>query len=841
MHNKNCSKTMANGQWNIILTRLGVDSSSLDGKHHPCPSCGGKDRFRFDNKGGDGTYICNQCGAGDGFSLIKKLFNCSFKDAAFKADETMSCVDIAPARIEVMKEQQAAQGREAEVAKAFAKAWKGYDIAEDHTYLKAKGVKAYGLRIHNDKLVIPIKINRNISSLQFINSHGSKMFGKGGCTSGGFHGITGDEEGVLAQIIICEGYATGASVREATGSHVAVAFTAGNLYKVALAIRKKRSDITIIIAADNDQKTAFNPGVVEATKAANAVAGLVAIPRGKKGCNIDWNDVHKEQGLAAVKAGIKRAVTPSEDSAEYPLCDFGKVVKGQKEALPSLPTPPSAPFVNSKEWGNPEPLPSSLLPIPAFNPHLLPDVFKDYVLDVVERTCCPIEFVAVSIMTALGGVVGKKCSIHPKANDDWLVVPNLWGALVGRPSTMKSPSISAGTAGVDMLVKRAEAAYANDCEKAEISKLVYEAEVRELKRRVAEAVRNKKPIPTHPVDKPTIPIETRYITNAGSVEKLIKLLSENENGIIQLRDELMGWMKSMDVINSEDARSFYLEAWNGTGSSFSYDTMTHGHLCLNTGPCVSVLGGIQPSKLAGLVYSSEHGQAGDDGMLQRFQLLVYPDNMDSFEYRDRKPNQQLAQSMKNIFASAINVSGKARFAEGAQVIFVDWYTNLMKRMPAEEHAGVEAHLSKYPQLMPALALLIHIANNGDKALTSVSKEAALKAVDWCSFLESHARRIYGMSDLVGVDAARKIIDRVIDGRLSNPFKLGSLYKLNITGAKTSEQARKILELLEAYGWARVEQTSTGGRPSTICTIHPRACFFSKHPPDPLVKVGKGSK
>src|SRR4051812_175994 len=70
------------GRWPGILTALGVSSKALRNKHGPCPMCGGKDRFRFDNKGGRGTWICSHCGAGDGIELVKRFLNREFKDAA---------------------------------------------------------------------------------------------------------------------------------------------------------------------------------------------------------------------------------------------------------------------------------------------------------------------------------------------------------------------------------------------------------------------------------------------------------------------------------------------------------------------------------------------------------------------------------------------------------------------------------------------------------------------------------------------------------------------------------------------------------------------------------------
>jgi putative DNA primase/helicase len=72
----------ARGRWHGILTELGVSPKLLENRHGPCPLCGGNDRFRFDDKGGRGTWICNNCGAGDGPELVKRLAHVDFKEAA---------------------------------------------------------------------------------------------------------------------------------------------------------------------------------------------------------------------------------------------------------------------------------------------------------------------------------------------------------------------------------------------------------------------------------------------------------------------------------------------------------------------------------------------------------------------------------------------------------------------------------------------------------------------------------------------------------------------------------------------------------------------------------------
>ncbi|MHB2265681.1 toprim domain-containing protein [Aliihoeflea sp. PC F10.4] len=79
-------KDRAVGRWHGILSGVGIPSKMLRNKHGPCPTCGGKDRFRFDDKGGRGTWICSHCGAGDGIELVKQFLRCDFRAAAVEIE-----------------------------------------------------------------------------------------------------------------------------------------------------------------------------------------------------------------------------------------------------------------------------------------------------------------------------------------------------------------------------------------------------------------------------------------------------------------------------------------------------------------------------------------------------------------------------------------------------------------------------------------------------------------------------------------------------------------------------------------------------------------------------------
>lgn len=175
------------------------------------------------------------------------------------------------------------QARDEEAARVQAGAaerarrlWDGAKPAtDDHPYLRAKGVHAFGLRTLRDQLMIPARdTDGRLCTLQFIGPDGSKRFLTGGRIKGCYYAI-GLPRGVL---LLAEGYATSATLHQATGHAVAACFNCGNLLPVARALRAKLPHIQIVVAADNDINTTGNPGLTAARAAARAVAGCVAVP-----------------------------------------------------------------------------------------------------------------------------------------------------------------------------------------------------------------------------------------------------------------------------------------------------------------------------------------------------------------------------------------------------------------------------------------------------------------------------------------------------------------------------------------------------------------------------------
>ncbi len=173
-----------------------------------------------------------------------------------------------------------------------------------HPYLNAKGVQPHGVREEADgTLLVPMRdTTGKLWNVERINpaDFKDKRGLSGGKRTGCFHSIGKIKDN---RLVVCEGYATGASIFEATGDAVAIAFNAGNLEPVAQALRAKYAVLQIVLAADDDYQTEGNPGLTKARDAANAVAGYLAVPDfgdNRPENATDFNDLHQTSGFDSV-------------------------------------------------------------------------------------------------------------------------------------------------------------------------------------------------------------------------------------------------------------------------------------------------------------------------------------------------------------------------------------------------------------------------------------------------------------------------------------------------------------------------------------------------------------
>ena len=518
--------------------------------------------------------------------------------------------------------------------------------------------------------------------------------------------------------------------------------------------------------------------------------------------------------------------TPQEVSSKWASFDHNKPGNITVATLFHL----AKDYSNTDSWSKPTPLPSGLTPVEKYSNDLLPVVLRDFVDDIAERMQCPPDFPAVSLMVSLATLIGRRCGIYPKREDDWLVVPNLWGVVVGRPSLMKSPAIQQAMRPLEALTKEMGKKYSVEKEFFELAAEIYAGKKEAWKKGVRTAAAEGKSTETLlPPEKPLPPVEQRLRTSSGSVECLIKLLDDNPNGLLVFRDELTGWLKNLDKPGKEGDRQFYLEAWNGNGASFDYDTFTHGHLH-SDGLCLSMLGSIQPGPLSSLIVSAAKGGGGDDGMVQRFQLMVYPDNRAKWRNVDRLPNSEAKEKVDQIFQrlSAMKfpgVSGEIsalHFDAAAQDFFDRWREEHENKVLNEASPAIESHLAKYRSLIPSIALLIHLSDVvvRNAVLTPVTLEAITCARAWCDYLESHARRIYGMQVVFEVEGAKSLLQKLSKGELQCPFTVRQVHRKHWSSLATPQEAEAACSLLVDHGYLREVEIIGKGRPTVQYKLNP---------------------
>ena len=491
----------------------------------------------------------------------------------------------------------------------------------------------------------------------------------------------------------------------------------------------------------------------------------------------------------------------------------------------------------------PDPLPPPLENVPPLDAGIIPEPLRLWLTDIADSMQCPVEYPAIAALTALGAVIGNLVVVKPKARAGWIEVPNLWGAVVGDPGVMKSPAVSEAL----RFIKEIEKEKAADFESAKLEnafeKESREAQKKEIRRQLEQY---HKPAPPNTpdgdrVDKDVLKKrfmeleaipdikQTRLWTSDATIEKLGELLKENPRGLFNIRDELAGVFANFDKQGREGERTFFLEAWTGRDSN-NVDRMTRAIHVANL--TLSIFGTIQPAIIEPLLHNTKKA----DGLSQRFQLLVYPDILPDYKYTDRPP--QGVDNARKIFTRLYNLDAEKfdrltddaggfhfmQFDDEAQEFFIEWFTDLNLRLRRDDFGSMalKAHISKYSGLMPSLALIFQLVENVggvDDGKRISLKNAKLAAV-WCSFLEKHARRLYGMAINSEYTVARLILEHLQSGRLPNEFSVRSVYRKHWSGLTSLPELKAGIEVLEEYGWIFERRGETAaGRPKIEYVAH----------------------
>jgi hypothetical protein len=495
------------------------------------------------------------------------------------------------------------------------------------------------------------------------------------------------------------------------------------------------------------------------------------------------------------------------------------------------------------DWEKPNVIETKTPAVQVLSPELIPESLRPWLADVSHRMQTPPDFATVSALVIIGSIIGAGCAIRPKRLDDWEVIPNVWGACIGRPSVvLKSPSMKEPM----QLLERLQADYGEQYEQekagAEFDGLAAKAMLDDVKSQLSQKAKGKgNDRVVNPGDLQKLkadyleltqnatpePLRRLFKTNETSIQSMTLLQSQNPRGILVFRDELIGLLDKWDREDGADERAYFLEGWNGNGS---YTDCKIGRGITDAKQiCISLLGGIQPDKLKRYLYQAMQGN--NDGLMQRLQLAVWPDEPESWQLVDTYPNKADKQRAYDILQALaeldFNQCGAMqsdyddrpyfRFEDAGQAVFNEWLTELQTiKLKQEENPLMVEHFGKFRSLMPGLSLIFHCIDIADgKASGNVSATAARMAVEWCKYLESHARRVYAMAESPEHEAAVRLADKIKAGCLPSPFTCKTVYDKGWHGLKDRHEVEAACNILIDENWLMMERkpaTGNRGRP-----------------------------
>ncbi len=495
----------------------------------------------------------------------------------------------------------------------------------------------------------------------------------------------------------------------------------------------------------------------------------------------------------------------------------------------------------NENWPDPTPLPIGLLPVPVFDRELLPHAVGRWVADIAERMQVPGEFVAVPAMVAAGATIGNRLGIRPMRYDDWRVVPNVWGCIIGRPGTMKSPAVGQALAPLEAIQARAREEYGAAMKAWEAGAIERELRADAVKAAARTALKNNPNASLSNLDanQPEAPTLRRHIANDTSYQALGELLIENQRGLLVHRDELVSLLRALDRDDASEARGFYLTGADGV-AAYTFDRIVRGKNIHIPTVTISMLGSAQPGTIRDYASAAIRGGRSDDGLIQRFGMLVWPDQQSAWRQNDRWPDGEARTAARDAFerlnrlapldigasCDRLDLEGRhpfLNFDEEAQVLFSDWRQGYEVRLRSgDRHPALESHVAKYRKLIPSLALIHHLVDGGTGP---VRKAALLSALAWSEFLEAHAERFYTAASNSVADGAATILRHIRRGALSERFSAREVHRREWTNLADRERVGNALDMLSEHGFVREIEAPTsvrGGRPTTHYLVNPKA-------------------
>ena len=661
-----------------------------------------------------------------------------------------------------------------EASKKAGNEWLNAEEPGDHVYLQEKGVGSYGLMVQGDRLLVPLRdLSDKLWSLQKILPDGKKNFLSGGKVDSCFHLFGKEPDKVLC---VAEGYATAATIHEATGYAVAVAFNAGNLLPVSKQVRDKYPETQLIICADDDWKTEGNPGLTKAKDAALETGAYLAVPdfgESRGNGETDFNDLLRVKGLDAVRTGVViNRLNPQDPKKKTDVANLAAL---------------------ASSWvSEPEPVLPFTKQSPPFPVESLPPLIRDAVTETLDYTQVPI---GLACSTALGVAAASVQHLAKVARDH---------QTNGPVSLYILSVLGSGERKSTIFQKMLRGMWERQKELKENWDYLQTHEDEEI----SSAMEGNSP--------PKILFEDATIQGlAMEMEAGTKsvLLSSSEGGTIfggigMRGDALMG------------ALAFLNKAWDAEPQSMTRKQAESTYLDYYRLSCVI---STQPDSIKDWL-SKNYGLAEGMGFLARFLICVPESTIGSRSYKqapEETPKldrftetclKKLQQKEDLSYPKILNLSSDAYKAWVEYFNLVE--TEQGKNGKYEYHTSTA---SKSAEQAARIAGVFTLFTHDDpKVIDLDAMRKGIKIAHW--FLDESLKLGGQLSTSRSQNDADKLLEwfKDLENDDSEPLKLGDLLKFGPRPIREKKRRDEAIEILVNLGWIQIRKW----KKSNIILLHP---------------------
>jgi hypothetical protein len=463
---------------------------------------------------------------------------------------------------------------------------------------------------------------------------------------------------------------------------------------------------------------------------------------------------------------------------------------------------------------------------PKFPLEFLDAQWQKWVSEMAEAKGCPPDFIVGSLLTGTSGFIGNARRASPW--EGWDEPTILWCALVGLPSSGKSPAMDAVLNPIRSIENELSKVYKANLPEYETSKLQAQLKYESWFAEVKKTIQDRSDPLVRPIEtyEPEKPVRPRIIMVDTTIEEAGQLLSRNPKGLILAKDELSGLLENFTRRGGSD-KAFYLESFGGR--PYTVDRVKHSEPIIIPSLAISILGGIQPDRLDSLVLKE-----ADDGFAARF-LYIWPNKSTPSRPKCIPDNDFVMAFFNRLHTLPTgNTPCVLRLSEEAVVMFSEWREKDFRE--EEKVQGLLlSHVGKFPGLVIRLSIILTYLEWGltpENAVepVSISKIHVSKAIALMDgYFLPMARRCFLDSSLPQNLRDAKCLAKWILQEQPREFNASRLTRMKGSPLRDSKRLDDALRVLVEAGWIRSVGTRQGdnyGRMKKDFKVNPKALLKS---------------